>query len=139
MKYALDFNWLMAAIIGGMIAYVFSENFGFGVFIFAIILIPAFVKLYVPYAEDNPQGLWFKRKLYGWGWTPVTWQGWALTFGYIAAILLFAFTVDENSPTREVMFTFVLPTVFLTILFLRIAYKKGEKPKWQWGRDKDEN
>lgn len=31
-------------------------------------------KNYLDYIRDNPHGYWFKRKLYGWGWTPVTWQ-----------------------------------------------------------------
>ncbi|HZX50161.1 MAG TPA: hypothetical protein VFE94_03385 [Candidatus Paceibacterota bacterium] len=33
---------------------------------------------YIAYAKDNPKGHWFKRKLFGWGWTPVTRQGWAV-------------------------------------------------------------
>jgi hypothetical protein len=32
-------------------------------------------KKYIEYLKDNPQGYWFKRKVWGWGWTPVTWQG----------------------------------------------------------------
>lgn len=85
---------------------------------------------------DTPKTLWFKRKRYGWGWTPVTWQGWLVVFGYIALIFLFAFTIDENSPPREIMFTFVLPIALLSIAVIRICYKKGEKPRWQWGGDK---
>jgi hypothetical protein len=30
-------------------------------------------KEYTDYLKDNPQGYWFKRKLYGWGWTPARW------------------------------------------------------------------
>ena len=88
---------------------------------------------YVEYLKDNPEKYWFKRKLFGWGWTPATWQGWLVTFVYIGAIVVFAFTIDSESPDREIMFTFFLPVTFLTILFIRIAYKTGEKLKWQWG------
>ncbi len=88
---------------------------------------------YLDYYKNNPQGYWFKRKLFGWGWTPVTWQGWLVTFGYLALAIAFALTIDEQSTVREVMFTFVFPITLLTIVFLRIAYKTGEKPKWQWG------
>lgn len=79
--------------------------------------------------------LWFKRKLYGWGWTPVTWQGWLATLFYILVIFFFANTIDENSNIKEVFFTFILPIVLLTITFFRVLYKKGEKPRWQWGKD----
>ncbi|MFZ2253303.1 MAG: hypothetical protein WAW13_04010 [Minisyncoccia bacterium] len=94
------------------------------------------IKEYVSYLKDNPNGYWFKRKLYGWGWTPATWQGWLTMGAYLLFVLGFACTIDENSPTREVAFTFLLPVVILTIALLRICYKKGEKPKWQWGLPK---
>lgn len=91
---------------------------------------------YIDYLKDNPKGYWFKRKLYGWGWTPATWQGWLVTTIFIILILLFAFTIDENSNTSEIFFTGVLPIVLLIITFIRICYKKGEKPEWQWGDKK---
>jgi len=90
-------------------------------------------KEYIQYVKDNPEGYWFKRKLFGWGWTPVTWQGWAITLGYVLLLILFSLTIDDDSPPREIAFTFLLPLSFLTILFIRIAYLKGEKPKWMWG------
>ena len=87
---------------------------------------------YVDYVKDNPRHYWFKRKLFGWGWTPVTWQGWAVVLLYVAGLLAFSFTRDENSPPNEAAFTFFLPAILMTATFLLIAYKKGEKPKWQW-------
>lgn len=85
--------------------------------------------------DSNPKKLWFKRKLYGWGWTPSSWEGWLITLVYLVLVVLFSLTIDENSPTKEIMFTFVFPVVLLTITFIRIAYNKGEKPRWQWGKD----
>lgn len=81
----------------------------------------------------HPQKLWFKRKLYGWGWTPATKEGWLVTFVYVMLVVLFTYTIDAYSTIREVVFTCLLPIIFLTITFIRIAYKKGESPKWQWG------
>ncbi len=78
--------------------------------------------------------LWFKRKKYGWGWTPATWQGWLVTFVYIGLVLFFSQTIDKKSPPRELFFTFIIPVTLLTITFIRIAFLKGEKPKWQWGK-----
>lgn len=88
--------------------------------------------------EQN-KDIWFKRKLYGWGWVPVTWQGWLVTLGYIILVMAFALTVDENSPSSEISFMLFLPILFLTILFIRLCYKKGEKPRWQWGKDKGDS
>lgn len=91
------------------------------------------VKKYIEYLKDNPRGYWFKRKIYGWGWTPATWQGWLITLIYLILVIVFAFTIDESSPVREFFFTFLLPFILLTVAFIRIAHKKGERPRWQWG------
>src|SRR3989338_4594541 len=94
------------------------------------------IKEYKEYLKDNPQGYWFRARLYGWGWTPATWQGWLVLAIWFALVLFFAFTIDENSPAREVAFTFILPVLLLTATLLRICYKKGERPRWQWGPSK---
>ncbi len=86
--------------------------------------------------KTNKDQLWFKNKRYGWGWVPVTWQGWLVTLAYVLLVTGFAFTIDENSPPQEVFFTFILPAVLLTIALIRICYRKGEKPRWRWGKDK---
>ena len=97
------------------------------------------IKEYIAYLRDNPKGYWFKRKLYGWGWTPATWQGWLTVFLYVVLVLAFGLTIDNNSSVKEIAFTCVLPITFLTITLIRICYKRGEKPKWQWGSDKKDN
>ncbi len=76
------------------------------------------LKKYLDYLRDNPEGYWFKRQIWGWGWVPVTWQGWAVVGLWLAAVAFFSATLDENSPPREVAFTFVLPILFLTILLI---------------------
>lgn len=32
------------------------------------------------------KGPWFGPKRYGWGWTPVSWQGWLATAAFIAVV-----------------------------------------------------
>lgn len=95
------------------------------------------IKEYLAYLKDNPNGLWFKRKLYGWGWVPVTWQGWLVTFLYILLISILSLNREEavvgNPDSGSNFFVFGLPVIIVTILFIFIAFKKGEKPKWQWG------
>lgn len=79
------------------------------------------IKSYKNYLKDNPNNLWFKRKLYGWGWTPAKWQGWLIIALYILIIIF--------SVYREDFITIIIAT----ILLIYICYKKGEKPRWQWG------
>lgn len=127
---------LLAAALAAGVGFA-VQNFAAGAAMFGVLCLALWTPIYIKYAQDNPKHVWFKRKLFGWGWTPVTWQGWLVILAYVALVLLFALTIDENSPPREVVFTFVLPATVLTILLIRICYRKGEKPKWQWGKDID--
>ncbi|MCI5108512.1 MAG: hypothetical protein MRY49_01545 [Candidatus Pacebacteria bacterium] len=97
------------------------------------------IKEYIEYLKDNPEGYWFKRKPFGWGWTPANKKGWLVTLAYILLVIVFALTIDESSSDGELVFTFFLPLVLLTIAFIRIAYRKGEKPKWTWGFPKKDD
>lgn len=90
-------------------------------------------KEYQEYIKDNPKGYWFKMKLYGWGWTPVKWQGWVVIGIFIVAILLLSSTVEENASGRDILFTFFLPLFSLVASLLWICYKTGEPPRWRWG------
>lgn len=100
-------------------------------------------KIYQAYLKDNPEGYWFKRKLYGWGWTPVKWQGWFTVIAYIVLILMIANSIEPSVPgdpnSGSNFLTFALPLILLTALLIFICYKKGETPRWQWGQDKDKN
>ncbi len=94
----------------------------------------------IEYCKDNPKGYWFKRKVYGWGWTPVRWQGWLVTLVYIALISIILVTREDvipgNPDSGSNFLTFALPIILLTAALIFIAYKKGERPKWQWGLPK---
>lgn len=94
------------------------------------------IKEYLAYLKDNPKGYWFKRKLYGWGWTPVTWQGWACIIGYILIVVLLSSTVGDAPTTTEMIGMFILPLSILTGILIWICYEKGEPPRWQWGKPK---
>ncbi|HQH21618.1 MAG TPA: hypothetical protein PLJ89_05920 [Thermoleophilia bacterium] len=41
---------------------------------------------------------WFRPRRHGWGLTPSSWQGWALTLGYIVAALVLGLTIAESQP-----------------------------------------
>lgn len=71
--------------------------------------------------------IWFKRKKYGFGWYPATWQGWLIILVWL---ILFIFTVKTFD--HEWLKNLII-VLILTSLLIYISYKKGEKPKWQWG------
>ncbi len=72
--------------------------------------------------------LWFKRKTYGWGWTPATWQGWAILLLYVLFLVQEFQKIDKLSPS----FSFIVVTIFLIL----VCYATGEEPRWQWGQAK---
>lgn len=97
-------------------------------------------KEYVNYLKNNPEGYWFKAKLYGWGWTPAKWQGWLAVVLYVAlvsAVVVFRERdVPGNVDSGSNFLTLMLPIIVLTAAFVFLAYKKGEKPHWRWGSPK---
>ncbi len=85
--------------------------------------------------EPNKE-LWFKSKTYGWGWVPATWQGWLIVLGYVLVMILLSLDMsNDTQPNTESLINFIVPFIVGTILLLYICYKKGEKPRWRWGKD----
>ena len=77
---------------------------------------------------------WFRRKSYGWGWTPVSWQGWLALVLYIAVNVLIFRLVDLHSHSNsDTLINFAPRFLLLTVGFYLICTFAGEKPKWQWG------
>lgn len=95
-------------------------------------------KGYKEYLSYNPKGLWFKRKLYGWGWVPVTWQGVSITLGFVLLLFINGFYLEHRvqtigNPTNIDLAIFLSVIVLSIIVLFWICYKKGEKPRWSWG------
>jgi hypothetical protein len=44
--------------------------------------------------------------------------------------------IPGNPDSGSNFITFALPIIVLTIILVIVAYKKGEKPRWQWGLKK---
>lgn len=90
--------------------------------------------------NPNPQKYWFKRRRYGYGWLPVTWQGWLTIIVFLAVVfggMVILKDTRHNEFSIEVVWYLLL--VFLDIVVVTfIARKKGPAPKWRWGKsDKD--
>lgn len=95
-------------------------------------------KNYFRYLKDNPNHLWFKRKLYGWGWVPVRWQGWAVVLAFIVFSILNGIYLEQFSePSNSDIAWFSVRIAIAVVVLIYICYKTGEKPRWQWGVHKD--
>ena len=89
---------------------------------------------YLYYDIFDMKTIWFRRKTFGWGWYPSTWQGWAV----IAVFLLLDFgnvyRLDiKHSSSPITIKEFLIETALLVSVLIWICYRTAEKPKWQWG------
>jgi hypothetical protein len=60
---------------------------------------------------------------------------------YIALILTLVISREKEIPgnpdSGSNFLVFALPIILSTALLIFICYKKGEKPRWQWGPPKN--
>lgn len=71
--------------------------------------------------------------MFGWGWTPITWQGWAVTLLYVASILVHVQNIDTQvHSASDFLIGFSVPFIINTIFLLIICYAHGERPRWRW-------
>jgi len=87
------------------------------------------IKKYIKYYKENSKGYWFKRKLYGWGWVPIKWQGWLVV---IISVAFFTLGISIGETDDAPGATLIGFLIMVTILIF-FGYWKGEKPCWQWG------
>lgn len=81
--------------------------------------------------------VWFRAKTYGWGWTPATWQGWAVMGMWAAAFVAWlVYRLNDRTPTVGWHFDVVTFAggVGLAAVLLVVCWTKGERPRWRWGR-----
>lgn len=88
--------------------------------------------------ENTNKKLWFKAKTYGWGWQPTSWQGWLVLVVYIVLMVGMFFYFDNiYYSSIDTLIYFAIAYVPATFLLFYICVKKGEKPKWRWGKKKE--
>lgn len=97
------------------------------------------IKDHLEYLKDNPEGYWFKRKLYGYGWTPAKPAGWATIGVYVAflvGIIRYA-QLSGNYDNGQPPVGIIALIVLVTILLFAVVWRTGEPLKWQWGQKHD--
>lgn len=81
---------------------------------------------------------WFRRKKYGWGWVPASWQGYLVLGVYTGGLISIFLKADSQSySVSESLTIFFLPLVGLTIILLIITVITGEKSRLGQSGDKD--
>ncbi|HET7281257.1 MAG TPA: hypothetical protein VFI67_02945 [Sphingomicrobium sp.] len=78
--------------------------------------------------SDGPE--WFVPKRYGYGATPVTWQGWTLTFGFVAIVFLLSIIFRHRV---ILLFAALAPFLIAFIVICARTTKGGWR--WRWGDD----
>ncbi len=98
-----------------------------------------YIQDHIAYLKDNPEGYWFKRKLYGMGWVPATSKGWLVMALFVVSIIAIVIRAGSLQFSDDAVLTqVVLPSIFATFIFLVICFRTGESLKWQWGIKKQD-
>lgn len=81
---------------------------------------------------------WFKPKWFGYGFYPVSVEGWLATLGLIGLIVLSGLINNvfvEPGPSKSEAARFILDSVMLAGLSCLFFEKKMKEPlKWRWGK-----
>lgn len=78
---------------------------------------------------------WFKRKRYGYGWTPSNLEGWLLIVAYLAIVILGVFFFSDKLESGDPLYSIVylIFVIMSTTILLLITVRKAPKGKWRWG------
>jgi hypothetical protein len=81
--------------------------------------------------REEKKKVWFRAKEYGWGWYPISWEGW-LSIVIFALFCAFVLIWMLNQKDLLSIFLGILIILFLFGVLFFICYKKGEEPGWRW-------
>jgi len=80
--------------------------------------------------KNNPdKKLWFKARRWGFGWRPVSWEGWVIVVGYVG--IMWAAVQQARAGTHsnsDFLIKLSISFIPVTVLLIYICYKKGENP-----------
>lgn len=91
--------------------------------------------------EDDRKKYLMKRRRYGYGWVPTTWQGWLIIILQIAIVFAAAsaLPVKPAQPTAEELTRFLVIAGLAVVNLMLISTHVGPKPKWRWGKKPGDN
>lgn len=87
----------------------------------------------ITYLQDNPEGYWFKNKMYGIGWTPATKEGWLIVGAFVLWMVGILYRAESRITSDEdVLQHIIAPLFFGVFVLLVITWKTGEPLRWNW-------
>jgi Na+/melibiose symporter-like transporter len=79
---------------------------------------------------------WFKPKQYGYGATPVTWQGWALTIAAMIVIVFASLLIPVLADGSPWIYAAIVVDVIAIAALWIVAWRKTDgEMRWRWGKD----
>ena len=85
---------------------------------------------------------WFKRRRYGWGWVPITWQGWVALIAFIGIVIAAAaiqLPAKPEQPSEDELIRFLIIFTLAVLILVAICMAKGPAPHWRWGKKPSDN
>jgi hypothetical protein len=87
--------------------------------------------------DQSPQPrYWFRAKRYGWGWTPATWQGWALlaVWAVVFTALVAGCAAAAEASMSALFIVLLVLTFASTLILVWLSWRHGEPARWRWGK-----
>ena len=85
---------------------------------------------------------WFRNRRYGWGYTPVTWEGWLSLIVLIGAqFALFSTIMPAIREQSTAVHVAAVAAIVVADLFVIawVARTHGPSPRWRWGKKSTDN
>jgi hypothetical protein len=77
---------------------------------------------------------WFKPKRYGYGATPVTWQGWAVTLGTVLATVAVSLYLRLTVKSLWALVALLIFDAAAIAALVVVSYRKTDGGwRWRWG------
>lgn len=70
---------------------------------------------------------WFKPKSFGYGATPITWEGWTVVIIFVEYLFSLSKLLNESKITSYVI------RLILGVIVIIIISKKKTEGDWKWG------
>lgn len=82
-----------------------------------------------------------KRRRYGWGWVPTTWQSWLFLSLQLAIVLAASSELPPKpqQPTAGQAARFFVITGAAVATLITVSTMVGPKPRWRWGKKATDN
>jgi hypothetical protein len=89
----------------------------------------------------NDKKYWMKRRRYGWGWVPMTWQSSLFILLQLGVITVAALQLPRKpiQPSTGQLVGLILVLVFVVISIIVVGLHTAPKPHWRWGNKDTDN